>query len=465
MKDSVINMDAKTEEKVQTEEELIDIVGLIMDYFRTFRRMWVWVLILAVVGSVFAYIRSYTSWSPRYTASATFTITVSQDNSSTSGSYSYYDNATTEQMVNTFPYILTSGVLSRKTAAYMGRNSLSGSIRASAENNTNLFTMSVTDNDAELAYETLQAVIACYPEVAEVIIGRTNMQLLDETGIPAYPDNPRDSRRETVKGAAVGAVLGLAWTGIVMLSRKTVKKKDDFKRLINMRCLGEIPQIEMKKRSRESRKTLNIMDEKTDPMFVEAIRLVRSKVEYSAWKHHHKVILITSALAGEGKSTIAVNLALSLAGNGKRVALLDCDLRHPSDREILGLEEGKGLYETLTEKASPADLLISGKDLGMDDDMNFCFLPGGKAVEDGSSLLGSERMKKVIDILAENTDYVILDSAPAGVLTDTGILAQYADSVVFVVKKDYARADHILDGMEEISESHLHLVGGILNGV
>ena len=74
-------------------------------------------------------------------------------------------------------------------------------------------------------------------------------------------------------------------------------------------------------------------------------------------------------------------------------------------------------------------------------------------------------MKTVIDLLAENTDYVILDSAPAGVLTDAGILAQYADSVVFVVKKDYARADHILDGMEEIAESRLHLVGGVLNGV
>ena len=85
-------------------------------------------------------------------------------------------------MVNTFPYILTSGVLSRRAAASMGRTALSGQISASAEDNTNLFTMSVTDTDAELAYETLQAVIACYPDVAEVIIGRTNMQLLDETG-------------------------------------------------------------------------------------------------------------------------------------------------------------------------------------------------------------------------------------------------------------------------------------------
>ena len=88
MKDSAVNMDAKTEEKVQTEEGLIDIAGLFTDYFRTFRRMWAWVLILAVLGGVFAYVRSYVSWSPRYTASATFTITISQDTSSTSGSYS-----------------------------------------------------------------------------------------------------------------------------------------------------------------------------------------------------------------------------------------------------------------------------------------------------------------------------------------------------------------------------------------
>ena len=465
MKDSVVNMDAKTEEKVQTEEGLIDIVGLLTDYFRTFRRMWAWVLILAVLGGGFAYVRSYMSWTPRYTASATFTITISQDTSSASGSYSFYDNSTAEQMVNTFPYILTSGVLSRRAAASMGRTALSGQISASAEDNTNLFTMSVTDTDAELAYETLQAVIACYPDIAEVIIGRTNMQLLDETGIPAYPDNPRDSRKDMVKGAAAGTVLGLAWIGLVMLSRKTVKKPDDFKRLINMRCIGEIPQISMKKRSRESRSTINILNEKTDPEFLEAIRLVRSKVEYSAWKHHHKVILITSALAGEGKSTVAVNLALALAGNGRRVALIDCDLRHPSDREILGLEDGEGLYEILTKQTDPADLLVTGRDLGMDEEMSFCFLPGGKAVEDGSRLLGTEWMKTVIDMLSENSDYVILDSAPAGVLTDAGILAQYADSVVFVVKKDYARADHILDGMEELAESRLYLTGGILNGV
>ena len=335
------------------------------------------------------------TWSPRYTASATFTITASQDGSdSTTGSYAFYDNSTAEQMANTFPYILTSGVLSRRAAETMGREAVSGQITASSEANTNLFTMSVTDSDAGLAYETLQAVIQCYPEVSEVIIGRTNMQLLDETGIPAYPDNPRDGKGALVKGAGAGALLGLLWAGAVTISRMTVKKKEDFQTRAHMKCIGEVPQVAMKKRSRESRNVLNILNEKTDPAFEEAMQLVRGKVEYSAWRHHSKTILVTSALAGEGKSTLAVNLALAFSKSGKRAALIDCDLRHPSDRKILGLEEGSGLYEVLTREARLGDVLLTGKDMEMDEEFKFCFLPGGKAAEDGSRLLEARECRK-----------------------------------------------------------------------
>ena len=459
-------MNTQNEEIRQTEDGLIDIVGLLMDYLRTLRRMWIWVLILAVAGGTFAYVRDYMTWSPRYTASATFTITASQDGSdATSGSYAFYDNSTAEQMANTFPYILTSGVLSRRAAETMGRDAVSGQIQASSEENTNLFTMSVTDVDAELAYETLQAVIECYPDVAEVIIGRTNMQLLDETGIPAHPDNPRNGKKALAKGAAVGAFLSLLWTGTVMLSRMTVKKKEDFQTRAHMKCLGEVPQIAMKKRSRANRNILNILNEKTDPRFEEALQLIRGKVEYSAWRHHSAIILVTSALAGEGKSTLAVNLALAFSKSGKRAALIDCDLRHPSDRKILGLEDGEGLYEVLTKEAKLADVLMTGKDLNMDEEFKFCFLPGGKAAEDGSRLLGSESMQKIIEAVKGKVDYVILDSAPAGLLTDAGVLAQYADSAVFVIRRDFASTTHIMEGLEELSESHIHMIGGILNGV
>ena len=101
----------------------------------------------------------------------------------------------------------------------------------------------------------------------------------------------------------------------------------------------------------------------------------------------------------------------------------------------------------------------------MDEEFKFCFLPGGKAAEDGSRLLGSESMQKIIEAVKGKVDYVILDSAPAGLLTDAGVLAQYADSAVFVIRRDFASTTHIMEGLEELSESHIHMIGGILNGV
>ena len=92
----------------------------------------------------------------------------------------------------------------------------------------------------------------------------------------------------------------------------------------------------------------------------------------------------------------------------------------------------------LTREARLGDVLLTGKDMEMDEEFKFCFLPGGKAAEDGSRLLGSEKMQKVIEAVQEKVDYVILDSAPAGLLTDAGVLAQYADSAIFVIKRDFA---------------------------
>ena len=452
-------------DETRKEAEQIDLYSLLLDYLRVLSRMWLWVVLLAVAGGILFFIRDYMSWSPRYTASAVFTVNISSDTQSSSGAGSFYASSTAEQMEKTFPYILTSGVLSRRAAAEMGQDSISGTIHASAEPNTNLFTMSVTDSDAQRAYDTLQVVIKCYPEVAEVIVGRTSLQLLDESGVPVKPNNPRNSQESAKKGAVAGAGLGLAWTLFVTLSRRTVRRKNDIPRYINVKCLGEIPQVTLKKRSRKGKQVLNITDEKINGDFLEAIRLIRNKIEYSAAKNHQKVVMVTSALAGEGKSTVAVNLALSMAQNGKRVVLMDCDLRHPSDREILRLPDGKGLYEVLKGEADIQEVLMDRKKLNFGKDMDFYFVPGGKAVADGSKLLDSRQMKIIFEALKKVADYIILDSAPIGILTDAGILAQYADSAVCVVKKDYARADSIMEGMEELADGHVHVIGGILNGV
>ena len=459
-------MGVQENEKSQ-EPELIDITEMVSDYFRIFRRMWAWVLILTLLGTGIFYIRARVQYQPRYTASATFTVNIQRDQQGVgeSGTVAFYNNSAAEQMAKTFPYILTSGVLKRKVAKDMGTGSVTGNIEANVAENTNLLTISVTDRDAGRAYAILQSVIKNYPEISEVIVGKTNMEMLDETGIPPEPDNPKDFKKSALKGGLFGFLIAALWTALLVVTRRTVRKESDIHRWMHTRCLGTVPEIHEKRRSGTSQTRMVLTDPKVEEKLQESFRMIRNKVEYHAHEYHLKTFLITSALAGEGKSTIAVNLALSLAQAGKKVVLIDCDLRHPTDRKILDLDPGEGLGEVLEHKKKLAECIIKSKDMGLDPEMRLMFLPGGTSLRDGSELLGTEFMHRIIARMEEWADYVILDSAPAGLLTDAVVLAQYADAAVFVVRKDFARVDHIMDGMEHLAESQVQIIGGILNGV
>lgn len=459
-------MGVQENEKSQ-EPELIDITEMLSDYFRIFRRMWAWVLILTLLGTGIFYIRARVQYQPRYTASATFTVNIQRDQQGVgeSGTVAFYNNSAAEQMAKTFPYILTSGVLKRKVAKDMGTGSVTGNIQADVAENTNLLTISVTDRDAGRAYAILQSVIKNYPEISEVIVGKTNMEMLDETGIPPEPDNPKEFKKSALKGGLFGFLIAALWTALLVVTRRTVRKESDIHRWMHTRCLGTVPEIHEKRRSGTSQTRMVLTDPKVEEKLQESFRMIRNKVEYHAHEYHLKTFLITSALAGEGKSTIAVNLALSLAQAGKKVVLIDCDLRHPTDRKILNLDPGEGLGEVLEHKKKLAECIIKSKDMGLDPEMRLMFLPGGTSLRDGSELLGTEFMHRIIARMEEWADYVILDSAPAGLLTDAVVLAQYADAAVFVVRKDFARVDHIMDGMEHLAESQVQIIGGILNGV
>ena len=169
-------------------------------------------------------------------------------------------------------------------------------------------------------------------------------------------------------------------------------------------------------------------------------------------------------MAGEGKSTIAVNLAISLAQEGKYVALMDCDFRNPSDDEILGFETTVGLTDVLKKSARLNECI---RKIGVDSvrgKTNMLYLPVGTPVTDGSNLLGTNYIQQIIHSLRSKMDYVILDSAPVGLLTDASVLAQNADGAIFIIKKDFAKIDHILSGMGHLMETNVHILGCVLNG-
>ncbi|MBQ4569461.1 MAG: polysaccharide biosynthesis tyrosine autokinase [Ruminococcus sp.] len=454
-----IDIDKERPESVDTLDQLV----ILIDFLKILPRLWVWFLILVILGGSISYYKASSEYYPVYKASSTFTITIKREQS-IMGSVAFYDNAAAEQMAKTFPYILTSSLLHRKVAAHM-ESPVTSSIDVHVTPNTNLLTLTVTDKDPQKAYDTLNAVILNYPDVSEPIVGKVTMKVLDESGLPTSPANPKVFIKDTLIGAGIGFALGLVWAILVFLTNRTIQKESDIKKKLGIKCLGIIPRIAKKKRSKEVSRYFVLTDPKAKDFLQESFRMVRNKVEYHAHKYKHKTILVTSAAAGEGKSFFAANLALSLVTTGKKVVLIDCDLRHPTGRLIFQMEQSTGLGEYLKGETDLETYLQNAKAQNIHEFPNFLFLPGGAPVPDGSHLLSSTRMQNLIECVKAKTDYVILDCAPAGLLTDPAVLAKYAESALLVIRKDFARVDFISEALAHLSESNIHIIGGVLNDV
>lgn len=180
------NRELTESSKKREEQEKIDIISLLDDFAGGLKKLWLLILVLIVVCAVRSYFATSFTYTPKYVASATMSVTTP------SGGGGYLDAASARQMAEVFPYVLTSGVLEDVVAQEMGLDSIPGSIDVEAEEGTNLLTMSVSSNDPQMAYNILHAVIDYYPEVAEFVFGETRLEILDETGIPS------DVQREEV---------------------------------------------------------------------------------------------------------------------------------------------------------------------------------------------------------------------------------------------------------------------------
>ena len=215
-----------TEKKTSPEIEKIDIMNLVAAFWNGFKRLWFVLVIIVIVCTVRSYFSTSFSYTPQYVASATVSVTTP------GGSYTNIESA--QEMAAIFPYILTSGVLEDVVLNDMGLKSLPGQIEVEAEEGMNMLTISVSSDDPQMAYNVLQSVIKNYPEVAEYIFGETNLQILDETGIPS------DTQREVVirgsykRGALQGMIISALILCLYVFLKRTVRTKEQLNKHINL---------------------------------------------------------------------------------------------------------------------------------------------------------------------------------------------------------------------------------------
>jgi capsular exopolysaccharide synthesis family protein len=194
--------------------------------------------------------------------------------------------------------------------------------------------------------------------------------------------------------------------------------------------------------------------------FAEAMRVFRTSIQLSSTSRGSRVIAVTSCQPGEGKSTLSMNLAATLAQGGKKVALVDTDMRRPSVYWRLGLSEKKGLSEFLTGLEPLDEVIQKHKTLSTLD-----VIPSGICPPLPADLLASDQMKRFVEVLRERYEYVIFDSPPALSVTDPLIVASLADGLVLVIRQGYCTRAMLSRVSEIFRDVSVKVYGFVLNGV
>ena len=192
--------------------------------------------------------------------------------------------------------------------------------------------------------------------------------------------------------------------------------------------------------------------------YAEAYKTLRTNLSFASIRKQYKKIIITSAIPNEGKSTVAVNLAITLAESGARVLLVDCDLRNPTLRRLLRIRPDykEGLTSLLTNTAQEECIFRHSK-------TNCDVLLAGTTPPNPADLLSSPQMQRLLDQLSERYDYIICDTPPVSVVTDAAALSRFCDGVILVVRQKTSTRDQVWAAKRNLDAVQANVIGTILS--
>lgn len=253
-------------------------------------------------------------------------------------------------------------------------------------------------------------------------------RIISPASRPGFASFPRTSLVEAL-AALVGLGLGIAGGAAMDLLNAGFLTPREVEQKLGLPVLASIPVLKESERKIDGKSVSlpEYMIDKPLSRYAEAVRSIRIGVQLSDVDYPTKSILITSSVPQEGKTTLAISLAISAAKAGLRVVLVDCDLRHPSVTKFFNLGDRPGLVEMLTGA-------IDAKDPTLFTFAGMTVIPAGAKSQNPPDLLGSARMKQLVEKLSLAYDYVVIDSPPIGPVIDAKILSAIVDKTVFAVR-------------------------------
>ena len=283
-----------------------------------------------------------------------------------------------------------------------------------------------------------------------------NAKIIDEAIADDIPVSPKHSMIYLIAlMLGVGIPVGIIY--LIELTKFKIEGRADVEKLTSVPIIGDIPLTDEKN---DKNGSIAVFENKNNLMS-ETFRNIRTNLQFML-DNDQKVILVTSTVSGEGKSFVSANLAISLSLLGKKVVIVGLDIRKPGLNKVFHLSnKEKGITQYLSNPETDLMELVQPSDINK----NLFILPGGAVPPNPTELLARNGLDKAIEILKQNFDYVIMDTAPIGMVTDTLLVGRVADLSVYVCRADYThKAEYTL--INELAiEKKLSKLCTVINGV
>lgn len=432
----------------------IDLISMLKDIAKE----WWAILLLSLAVALFADIWVNVTYQPEYKTSTTFVVTAKGMNTNV-----YQNLNSTQQLAQQFTEILDSNVLKKKVAQDLKMSSLNIDSSVDLVPETNLITLSVKAGTAVESYRILQSIMKNYNTVSDYAIKNVIIETIQSPAVSMAPVNPLNEKKTMIIAFIAAAAVFMVLVAGLSYLRDTIKNPKDVTSKLDTRLLGSIYH-EKKSKSIKLRKkkefvSMLISNPLRSFQYAESNKMMSSRVRSYMDKENAKTLLVTSVMENEGKSTVAANLALGLAQEGSRVMLIDCDFRKPAQYKIFDMEgkDADDLGKVLTGKAGTENLICNWNDT------NLYMILNRTSSNSIEALLKSTTLRQIVGFCRQNMDYVIIDTSPLALVSDTEELAQMADASVLVVRQDTVLTKDINDAIDILNNTRGKVLGCVLN--
>lgn len=435
----------------------IDLVKLIRFVLK---RCWL-IVLCAEIGFGAMYIRTTRFMPDTYTASGTMYVNNGNPNMEQYQYTNQNDLDSAVRLIDTYLIVVKSekvmkAVVNQLSDDYPGIQAryISSTLSMASVSETGVASVRSTTNDPKLSRDIVNAVLDAAPEEIIRVVSAGNIEIIDYAIAPMLPDG-KGAFNKGILGAMVGAVFaGCALLVMFLMNQRITDTKD----LTDNYTPPVLASIQRIKEDNEKAGAF-LLTKATDMGIVENYAKLRMNLLYTLVGKDTKVVVVTSAVAGEGKSTIAANLAISCAMGDKKVLLVDGDLRRASQSRIFELSDHtKGMSEVLVGACKWQDVILKSIKGNVD------LLPAGHFPPNPTELLGSNEMLALLKELEQAYDLVLLDMPPINIVSDPLVLSNSVAGCIFVTRQDYSDHREIRKALIEAEMAGMNVMGFVFYG-